>query len=97
MEIEFQDSELERLAFEASCVIEPLALMKGYRKRINQIIQAPNRQALYAFKSLRLEKLIGKRKGQHSMRINDQYRLIIEFRQKNKHEKVVIINIEDYH
>ena len=97
MEIEFQDSELERLAFEASYVIEPLALMKGYRKRINQIIQVPNRQALYAYKSLRLEKLIGRRKGKHSMRINNQYRLIIEFRQKNKHEKVVIINIEDYH
>lgn len=97
MDIEFQDSELERLAFDSSAVIEPPALMKGYRKRINQIMQAPNRQTLYAFRSLRLEKLKGKRKHQHSMRINNQFRLIVEFRQRNKHEKVVIIDIGDYH
>lgn len=97
MDIEFQDSELERLAFESSYVTGSLALVRSYRKRINQIMQAPNRQTLYAFRSLRLEKLKGKRKGQHAMRINDQYRLIVEFGKKNRHEKVVIINIEDYH
>ncbi len=97
MDVEFHDSDLERLAFESSFMKGSPALVRSYRKRINQIIQAPNRQALYAFKSLRLEKLKGKREDQHSMRINDQYRLIIEFRKKNKHEKVIIINIEDYH
>lgn len=97
MEIEFQDSEMESLYTNASSVLEPPGLLKVYRKRVNLIAVAPHRQVLYAFTSLRLEKLKGDRKHQHSIRLNDQYRLIVEFRQKNKHEKVVIIGIEDYH
>lgn len=97
MEIEFQDTNLKRLALDAGYTKKPPALVKGYRKRINQIQQAPSRQVLYAFRSLRLEALKGKRQGQHSMRINDQYRLIVVFKPINKHEKVVILAIEDYH
>ena len=32
---------------------------------------------LYAIKGLRFEKLKGKRKNEHSMRLNDQFRLIV--------------------
>lgn len=41
----------------------------------------------------RLEKLSGDRKGQHSIRINDQYRICFQWRDGNVHE----VEITDYH
>ena len=98
MDIEFQDSKLERLAYDASYMGKwPLALVRAYRKRINQIMQVPNRQVLYKIASLRLEKLKGKEKHLYSVRINDQYRVLIQIRQDNNGETIVIVKIEDYH
>ena len=42
---------------------------------------------------LRLEALKGDRKGQHSIRINDQYRICFEWREGGAHE----VEIVDYH
>ncbi len=41
----------------------------------------------------RLEKLAGDRKGQHSIRINDQYRISFVWRHGNVHD----VEITDYH
>jgi proteic killer suppression protein len=41
----------------------------------------------------RLEKLAGGRKGQHSIRINDQYRICFVFRDGDAYE----VEITDYH
>lgn len=41
----------------------------------------------------RLEKLSGDRKGQHSIRINDQYRICFQWCDGNVHE----VEITDYH
>ena len=41
----------------------------------------------------RLEKLAGDRKGQHSIRINDQYRICFVWRDGNVHD----VEITDYH
>ncbi len=98
MNIEFQDEEYERLAFDLTYLGNRSAsLVTLYRNRINRIKSAINRLDLYALKSLRLEKLKGKRQSQHSMRLNDQYRLIVEFMKGNEGETVRIIKIEDYH
>jgi len=43
--------------------------------------------------SLRLEKLAGSRKGQYSIRINDQYRVCFEWRGGDAFE----VEIVDYH
>jgi proteic killer suppression protein len=42
---------------------------------------------------LRLEALKGDRKGQHSMRINDQFRICFEWRNGDAHN----VEIVDYH
>jgi proteic killer suppression protein len=39
----------------------------------------------------------GDRKGQHSMRLNDQWRLIMEIRGAAKNKVVHIVEIVDYH
>jgi len=41
----------------------------------------------------RLEKLSGKRTGQHSIRINDQWRICFEWRDGDAHQ----VEIVDYH
>ena len=41
----------------------------------------------------RLEKLLGKRAGQHSIRINDQWRLCFVWREDNAYD----VEIVDYH
>jgi len=41
----------------------------------------------------RLEKLVGKRAGQHSIRINDQLRICFEWREENAYN----VEIVDYH
>lgn len=98
MDVEFQDSELERLATDVTYIGKRSAtVVKKFRNRINRIRQAVNRTDLYALKSLRLEKLKGQRQHQYSMRLNDQYRLIVEFRKENGKEIVNIIEIGDYH
>ena len=42
---------------------------------------------------LHLEKLTGSRKGQHSIRINDQYRICFEWRENGAES----VEITDYH
>jgi proteic killer suppression protein len=41
----------------------------------------------------RLEKLSGDRKGQHSIRINDQYRVCFVWKESSAHD----VEIVDYH
>ena len=57
---------------------------------------AKDERDLRAFKSLRLEKLSGKRKDEYSLRLNQQWRLIIKF-EEDEGKTVLIIGIEDYH
>jgi proteic killer suppression protein len=41
----------------------------------------------------RLEKLVGKRSGQHSIRVNDQFRICFEWSEENAY----YVEIVDYH
>lgn len=52
---------------------------------------------LYALKGLHYEKLKGARKHQHSIRLNQQYRLILELEHDDQGRYILIIDIEDYH
>jgi proteic killer suppression protein len=72
-------------------------IVRAFRKTMNLIRNAESSYDLYAFKSLRIEKLKGDRQHQHSMRLNDQYRLVVEFGKENNQEQIAIIEIEDYH
>jgi len=94
----FRDTRLDKLetdpAFDAGY---PSEIVKAFRKRMQQIRAAVDERDFYNQKSLRFEKLHGDRKHQHSMRLNDQWRLILEFEGKCPSKTVVIVDIEDYH
>jgi len=64
---------------------------------MQSIRAALDERDFYAQKSPHFEKLQGKRDHQRSMRINDQWRLIVEIMGEPPNKKVWIIGIEDYH
>ncbi len=98
MEIEYEDASLSRLELEATFDGGyERAIVRAFRMRIQLIRAAADERAFYALKSLHFEKLKGKRAGQHSMRLNDQWRLVLKFRQEDSGKIVVVISISDYH
>ena len=58
---------------------------------------AENELALRRMRSLNLKKLKGKRAGQQSIRINDQWRLIFIFLDGGSGKIALLIEIADYH
>jgi|ERR1051326_2753164 proteic killer suppression protein len=98
MEVRFKDRSLDRLetdeGFDGGY---PQAVVRAYRNRMQFIRNAPDERDFYAMRSFRFEKLKGARKHQHSMRLNDQFRLILEFETSRTGKTVVVISIEDYH
>ncbi|MXW90483.1 MAG: plasmid maintenance system killer protein [Rhodospirillaceae bacterium] len=98
MDVEFEDDDLDRLEvdprFDAG--FQP-GVVKGFRKAMQAIRAAVDERDIYASRGLRLEKLVGNRQGQHSLRCNDKYRLIVRFEGKGNNKKVHVIEIVDYH
>jgi proteic killer suppression protein len=98
MEIAFRDASLDRLdSGEGSDGRYQPGVVKAFRMRMQQIRAAVDERDFYQQKSLRFEKLKGGRSHQRSMRLNDQWRLILEFDGDGPSKTVVIIAIEDYH
>jgi len=98
MEVLFADPKLERL--ESNREVETAwspAVVSAFRKRLWLVRQAVDERDFRNLKSLHFEKLKGKRSHQHSMRLNDQYRLVVEIKQAGSHKQVTVISIEDYH
>jgi len=98
MEVAFEDSDLDRLETDAKfdAGFSP-GVVKAFRKRMQAIRAAVDERAFYAMKSIHFEKLKGNKEGRYSMRLNDQWRLILTFTGKAPNKTVVVISIEDYH
>ncbi len=98
MKFRFRDKVLERLyhdpGFDGGF---PAEVVTRFRKRLMLIANAADERDFYALKSLHFEKLKGKRKRQRSMRLNERWRLIVEFEGSGKEREVIIVAIEDYH
>jgi proteic killer suppression protein len=73
------------------------AVTKMFRRRMQTIRAALDARDFYAQKSLHFEKLQGRRDHQRSMKLNDQWRLIVEILGEAPNKTVWIIGIEDYH
>jgi len=98
METEFKYEELNRLETDADFTAGyERAIVKAYRKRIQAIRAAVDERDLYAVKGNHFEKLKGDRSHQRSLRLNDKMRLIVEIKEGNPKNTVVVVNIENYH
>ena len=82
MDVDFEDASLRRLEADPRFTADlDAAVVKAFRKRMQFIRAAVDERAFRAMKSLHYEKLQGDRAGQCSMRLNDQWRLILRIRQ----------------
>lgn len=98
MDVDFEDASLRRLETDPAYTAGlDAAIVKAFRKRLQFIRAAPDERAFYAMKSLHYEKLKGNLDGQSSMRLNDQWRLLLRLRQNEDGKTVVVISIADYH
>ena len=98
MEVEFQDSRLDTLETDSSFTAGYApALVSAFRRRMQQIRAAVDERDFYALRSFHFEKLKGSRSHQHSIRLNIQWRLILEFDASTAPKTVIVVGIEDYH
>lgn len=99
MRIEFEDDQLRRLYEDPDFHAPRLGrdVVKAFRKKVGFIVSAASELDLRNFKSLHFEKLQGDRSGQHSIRLNDQWRLILRLDSDDEGRVVVIIELVDYH
>lgn len=96
--MEHADPDLSRLETDAQFRAGlAVPIVKQFRVVMQLIRTVPHRNALYQHRSRRLEKLEGKRQGQHSMRLNKKYRLIIEFIEERSEEIARIVSVEKHY
>ena len=98
MRVEYHDEVLRRLAEELDYAPKGWdpTFIRSYRRKVQLIVAAVDERDLYEMRGLRMERLKGDRLGQTSMRLNDQFRLILKF--KTEGERVaVLLEVVDYH
>ena len=88
----FRSSATEKL-FNDHDVPRFRAIQRAARRKLLLLQRAVSLQDLRAPPGNRLEELTGRRKGQHSIRINDQWRLCFAWRNGDAFE----VEITDYH
>ena len=71
----------------------PTTLQSSALRKLRLIGAATSIEDLKLPPGNRLEKLSGVRRGQHSIRINDQYRICLRFAKAHAHQ----VEITDYH
>ena len=89
----FRDAETERLWKEERTRRIPANLRRTALKKLQMLNAATALADLLVPPGNRLERLRGDREGQHSIRINDQYRICFDWRESNAFD----VEITDYH
>jgi toxin HigB-1 len=98
VEVSFEDAQLKTLAEDKTLDggYSP-GVGKSFRQRLQFITDAQDERDFFAWRSLRFEKLKGNRSNEYSMRLNDQWRLILSFQGEAPNKTVIVRGIEDYH
>jgi toxin HigB-1 len=94
----FNSTKLTRLYTEEKGAHKyPPGVVDAFFEVMSVIRHAKDERDLYAIKGLRYEKLKGHRSHQRSIRLNQQFRLILERQRDEQGRYLLIIEIEDYH
>jgi len=99
MLVDFEDEDLRLLYEDANFRVPRFGrdIVRAYRKVVGIVVAANDERDLYAMRSLNYEKLKGSRTGQHSLRLNQQWRLIVRPRSSRNGTQMIVIEIVDYH
>ncbi len=97
MEVSFDDQELDDLETNVRAKPKfPTGVIKAFRRRMWQIRAAHDERDFSANRGMNYERY-QEMDGHHSIRLNDQYRLIIRFDEHSDGKTVVVVAIKDYH
>ena len=88
----FRDKKTERF-FSGDVVREFSGFRKAAERKLTMLDNASDIKDLLSPPGNRLERLKGDRSGQHSIRINDQWRICFAWKADGPHE----VEITDYH
>ena len=99
MRVKFEDGDLRRPYEEPDFRLSSIGqdLTRAYRKVVGLVAAASDERDLRAMRSLHFEKLEGDRLGQHSLRLNKQWRLVFRLEATQESKQVVVIEVTDYH
>lgn len=98
MKVEFTDASLALIETNRAGETRlPVGVIKSARRKLTVLRAAPDERTLRSWKSLHYEKLKGGREGQRSIRLNDQFRLVLLLNKETDPLTVTILGIEDYH
>jgi len=89
----FADTETEKIHRGEMSRKLPSEIQKTARRKLVYLDEADTLQDLLAPPGNRLETLRAERAGQHSIRINDQWRICFRWKQPHAYE----VEITDYH
>jgi proteic killer suppression protein len=96
MEIKFDDRALEALYSEGSGRLArkfPPQVIRAFFRVMTVVKAVGSAQELHRFRGLDYHSLVGKRSGQKSLRLNDQFRLVVI----EEGDVLNVIEIVDYH
>jgi len=74
----------------------PVGAIKSARRKLTVLRAAPDERTLLSWKSLHYKKLEGVREGQRSIRLNDQFRMVMALNSEANALTATILNIEEY-
>ncbi len=89
----FKDKETEKIFKLQFSRKLPNSIQQGAVRKLSYLHAAKELKDLTILPANKLEKLSGNRKGQYSMRINDQWRICFKWRSSNVYD----VEIVDYH
>jgi len=93
MIVSFKCKETEKIFGREYSRKLPATIQKLAFRKLRMLNRSATREDLRVPPRKRLEALSGSRKGQHSIRINDQWRICFVWRDGNAHD----VEIVDYH
>ena len=97
MEVSFDDPELDDLETNVRARPKfPTGVVKAFRKRLWQIRAVHAERDFRENRGFKFERY-QEVDGHYSIRLNDQFRLIIRFEQHSEEKTVVVVAIKDYH
>ncbi len=93
MDVRFGKAQLER-SYRDHRLARSLwgeKIARCYVRRVDQLYAAETAHDLFALQALRLHPLKGERQGQHALRLDDAWRLVVRF----QGERLTIVTVEE--
>ena len=99
MRLQFEDDDLRRLHEERDFVLARLGpeVARAFRKKAAYLEEAESEIDLRRYKALHFEKLRGGRSGQHSIRLNRQWRLILRMETDAEGRLLIIVEVANHY